>query len=460
MSRQIKNRIVVLFLTLASVSTPSTAQSDFGGLLSRTAEQDFQKSLVTVQLVHTRSGVMLQGQYVGGVQVREIAKFRGAIIDSRGFILSYVGGFGLDEKDRGTMGVVVETRDKRQVPARIVGMDQRVDLVLLYSESLRDRQLTWADAREPDRLHFVMPEEDRWKVATPRFSEVVEKGWLPEWELRVTFSESPGRKDRFRGSFVLNQTGNLVGIATRRRPTKYQKTAVVGFIPSEILRESAERVMKERGNIYAGWLGIQQNMEHSAPYVAQVLANSPAKQAGLRPDDRIEAVDGQKLEDFEELRMAIRWRGSGNSIELGVLREGRSETFTVELCERRDENIWAIDVPQIWGDQNILPDEMRLYRKPMASPLSFGLEVDVLTPELAPFFRSPTSKGLWVKRLAQNSPAESFGFEVGDVLVKVNGRLVDSISGLTRVLHESESETLVVGFYRQGKFQQVKISLH
>ena len=34
--------------------------------------------------------------------------------------------------------------------------------------------------------------------------------------------------------------------------------------------------MKERGNIYAGWLGIQQNMEHSAPYVAQVLAADDA----------------------------------------------------------------------------------------------------------------------------------------------------------------------------------------
>ncbi len=58
---------------------------------------------------------------------------------------------------------------------------------------------------------------------------------------------------------------------------------------------------------------------------------SPAAQAGLKPDDRIVAVSGQRVDSWEQLATTLGRQGEG-PVTLTVLRDGRRATLRVDLA--------------------------------------------------------------------------------------------------------------------------------
>ena len=61
--------------------------------------------------------------------------------------------------------------------------------------------------------------------------------------------------------------------------------------------------------------------------VGSVLAGSPAAEAGIRVDDRIVAIDGRRIGDWEQVAPAVR-SGSG-AIEVTLERDGATRTVTL-----------------------------------------------------------------------------------------------------------------------------------
>jgi serine protease Do len=74
--------------------------------------------------------------------------------------------------------------------------------------------------------------------------------------------------------------------------------------------------------------------------VLDVVDDSPAEKAGLKPGDVILSVGGRDVSDSDELRDAIRDRDAG-AVDLRVLRSGTTRTMSVTLEERRDVGSWS-----------------------------------------------------------------------------------------------------------------------
>jgi regulator of sigma E protease len=74
--------------------------------------------------------------------------------------------------------------------------------------------------------------------------------------------------------------------------------------------------------------------------VGEVSPGSPADLAGLRDGDRIYAVDGVRVEEFEELYTAVQ-DSEGNALALSVDRDGRRLHFNVTPTQYYQQN-WAI----------------------------------------------------------------------------------------------------------------------
>ena len=135
--------------------------------------------------------------------------------------------------------------------------------------------------------------------------------------------------------------------------------------------------------------------------VASVTPSSPAARAGLKTSDLIIAIDGQAVDDPNAFDYRFATKAIGGSARLGVVRAGKEMALSVALEA-------APDTPH---------DELVI-----DSPSPFqGAKVSNLSPALADDLRlDPSTQGVVIVDIANGSPAQSLGFQRGDLVLSVN----------------------------------------
>jgi S1-C subfamily serine protease len=131
------------------------------------------------------------------------------------------------------------------------------------------------------------------------------------------------------GGPLLNEQGEVIGVITLGT-TNLQN---IGFaIPSNTARRLLGRLIAGE-IIQHPWLGITAApAEHSdGVLVADVVANSPASQAGLRPGDVITALAGKPTPTLDELRKVLNEQEVSRTVPLEVRRGGQRLTLSVTL---------------------------------------------------------------------------------------------------------------------------------
>ena len=109
------------------------------------AQRDFRHSLVRVHLDREFSGVVHEGRYIPQIRVQEVVELQGAIIDSQGHIVSYVGSYWPELSVPGAE-VSVTTFDGKKHSAQLVGIDERIALVVLESRAIEGHALKFGPA--------------------------------------------------------------------------------------------------------------------------------------------------------------------------------------------------------------------------------------------------------------------------------------------------------------------------
>jgi S1-C subfamily serine protease len=149
------------------------------------------------------------------------------------------------------------------------------------------------------------------------------------------------------GGPLVNLRGELVGINTATAGASAQ-----GFQPSGISFAIAVNEAKPilqalvaQGRVVRPYLGIfpvtitpalraQFGLDVSeGVLLAQVASGSPAAQAGLQTGDIIVEADGKVMQAAQDLRAAINAHQIGDSISLGVVRNGARQTVSAKLAE-------------------------------------------------------------------------------------------------------------------------------
>jgi len=152
------------------------------------------------------------------------------------------------------------------------------------------------------------------------------------------------------------------------------------------------------------WLGVMMGESTSQGVVVRfVIEESPAAEAGLRGRDRLLAVNGAPVANSAELLGLLRAEAPGNWIPITIERAGREREVRVRLGGR--------------------PSDLNRVRMRHAW---IGVELIDLPPALREHFGAPEEAGAMVSAIRPGSPAESAGFELGDVVYEFDGLPVDS----------------------------------
>jgi membrane-associated protease RseP (regulator of RpoE activity) len=204
--------------------------------------------------------------------------------------------------------------------------------------------------------------------------------------------------------------------------------------------------------------------EESGVEITMVDQDALAGKAGLKEQDVITSINGEKIESEEQLSRVIHEIPAGRTIAIGIVRDGQPMTLKAQLAERSTDrsfhfnmppvNVPAIHIPPITMPEIDVPSIVVIH-----APRSSGMMVENLTPQLGEFFGVKGGSGVLIRSVEKGSRAEQAGFRAGDVIVKVNGAAVSDCSDFSRLLHERKENKATVGIIRDHHEQTLTLAL-
>jgi len=204
--------------------------------------------------------------------------------------------------------------------------------------------------------------------------------------------------------------------------------------------------------------------------VAGVTKDSPAAKAGLKENDVITEVNGQRVEGSAQFRRMIHEIPAGRSAQLSVWRDGRMQMLNATLGKSEERhNTWvgatpgtfAFRMPEVMEMPDMpsidLGGEMAML--PGARP-RLGIDAEDIGGQLGSFFGAPDGEGILVRSVNSGSAAEKAGLKAGDVITSFNGERVRSLGDLRqRLAAQSEAKTAKIGVLRNKSEMTLSVEL-
>jgi serine protease Do len=245
--------------------------------------------------------------------------------------------------------VSVVLGDKREMPAKIVGVDEWTDIAVLKVDARNLPVLPWGDSSKLKVAEWVLAIGNPFQLnqtvtlgivsATGRSLE----GRLATYEdfIQTDAAINPGNS----GGALINARGELVGINTAiySESGGYQG---IGFsVPSNLAQHVMEDLIKF-GEVRRGTIpGIkvqpmttQIAQQLGAPNARGALVSSVDRRAdayrsGLLPGDIIVSFNGSTVEDTSQFIRLLSDAPIGTTVTLGVLRQGKPSTVKVAVTQ-------------------------------------------------------------------------------------------------------------------------------
>lgn len=382
----------------------------------------------------------------------------------------------------------VEDINGTKITATIAGQDDRSGLTLLRLNQKGPRRLPQArQAAVGDWVALIGLFYNRFPA--------ISQGMISsrsETELILNAPVAPGSA----GGAVVNKKGELLGIIRGSvgfsyapeytfkdhsmmiviSGSKNESGSLCYALPIEKVRRIADK-LKTSGKIVYGWLGISVNGDSNA--IQAVEKDSPAQKAGIAKGDLIEEISGRPIASFRDIAAALNDKQAGEMIAIQFRRSGKSQRLKMELGERKDDAHYPLVLRNeelgepAWPELPMLPDssefpelaglEMNLpkiqnYLIEFGGARRLGIDIMELTPELSSKFAVKESFGLLISRVSAGSAANKTGLNVGDAIVRANGRECRTASDLWNVLKTlKDREALKIELYRDGQLKNFSI---
>lgn len=362
----------------------------------------------------------------------------GFIISSDGFVLT--NNHVVDDADK----VTITLADKRKFDGKVIGTDPRTDVALVKIDT--DEALPVVPLGSSDDLRV-----GDWVVAIGNpfgLSHTVTAGIVSakgrvigagpyDDFIQTDASINPGNS----GGPLFNLNGQVVGINTAIVPGGQG----IGFsVPIDMVEQIIDE-LKSDGSVARGWMGAglqpmdpvlaEQLGTDKGVVISAVYPDNPAAEAGLAPGDVVTAVDGEDVVEAEDVIRAIGNKKPGETVRLGIIRDGHSKTIKVRLDSRPDEEDLATG---------------NFGRNDHGSRGSDSEEGTVSAAERYGFrvadrrdLGSKSEGGVVVTATVGDSPAGR-RLKVGDVIQEINRKRITHASQVDAALAQSEKGAMLV----------------
>jgi len=239
------------------------------------------------------------------------------------------------------------------------------------------------------------------------------------------------------GGPMFDSRGQLIGINTAIFSTAGGGSIGIGFAIPTINALPVIEQLKEQGKVVRGWLGV--NVQYVTPNMAEALGlekpqgayivgiapDSPADRAGLKADDLIVEIDGQKLDTAETLSRIIARAKIGSKMNIKVLRyvDGKlvPQRVVVEI-----ENV----------------EDRKKQEEPEKTDIDYkeylGFRFTELNNKFREEYEVPADlNGILIVGFTDDSKNNTVGLIEGDVVTKINQEAISSFSQFKRIIERN-----------------------
>jgi len=272
---------------------------------------------------------------------RAMSAGSGVIVSADGYVLTnnHVVGEHMRE-------ISVVLADRRELRAKLVGLDPPTDVALLKVDATGLPALPWGDSSQLKVAEWVMA------IGNPfQLSQTVTLGivsavgranvGLAEYEdfIQTDAAINPGNS----GGALVNARGELIGINTAIFSQSGGYEGIGFAIPSNLARRVMQDLIRH-GEVRRGSIGdirvipltTQLAKELNAPntrgaVVARMRRDSGAYAAGIQPGDVIVSFNGKPVEDAGHFMRFLLDARIGSTVTLGILREGKRMDIRVPV---------------------------------------------------------------------------------------------------------------------------------
>ena len=329
--------------------------------------------------------------------------------------------------------ITVKLRDGRTFKAELVGTDPDTDVAVVKIPADKLTALPLADSEKLRVGDFVVAIGNPFGLGQTVTSGIVSA--LARSGLGITGYEdliqtdasiNPGNS----GGALVNLRGELVGINT----AIYSKSGGnigIGFaIPVNMASQIMEQLV-EHGEVKRGFLGAQlQDLDAElaeafgltiteGAVLVNIVAGSPAEEAGLSPGDVITHINGRRVTGAADLRNQVGITRVGAKVDLTYLRDAESRQVSIIVAEREEVSATG---PQ-FGNKRL-------------TGTTFG-EI----PEDSPAYGR--IRGVMAFAIERDSPAWAGGLREGDIITSVNRQPVVSVPNFLQVVNQIRGQLLL-----------------
>ncbi len=376
-------------------------------------------------------------QIPGNAQPRQ-SLGSGFIISDDGYILTN------NHVVEGADEIMVRLSDRRELEAKLIGADPRSDMALLKVEA---SNLPTARLGSSDAL-----KAGQWVVAigspfgfdhsvTAGIVSAINRSLPNGGENYVPFIQTdvainPGNS----GGPLFDLDGRVVGINSQIYTRSGGFMGLSFAIPIDVALEVAEQ-LKEQGYVSRGWLGvlvqeIDRDLAESfglekavGALVSQVVADSPAEQAGLKAGDVILRFADKPIRVSGDLPHIVGRLRPGQSVEARILRRGKQQTVSVNIGELPGEEGAPVAASPA---SNRLGIQVRDLSRDQKAELALDYGVQVVE--------------------VQEGTARLIGLRRGDIISDINNQPIDSAKAFYRAVKElPEKRSVAMRVIRKGR---------
>jgi len=369
----------------------------------------------------------------------------GVIVRADGYILTN------NHVIDGATDVDVTLLDKHKFKAKVIGTDSRVDLGVLKIDAKDLPTLAFADSskvRVGDIALAMGQPFGLGQSVTLGIISAKGRNQIGNFESYEDFIQTdaainPGNS----GGALVDMRGELIGINTAILTRGGGGNEGVGFaIPANLAKNAMDQIIAH-GKVTRGYMGINPQdidpamakalhlTELRGVLVADVRADGPAAQAGIQRGDVILELNGERMEDSNQLRLKISMMSPGATVQVKLIREGAPKTIAVKLAE-------------VAG-----PVARNSNAAPARSPSNAlqGVQVDDLNRDYIRELGLPNSiHGVVVTNVQSASPADDAGLQSGDVIQEVDHQAITNTADFDRAVRRSPGRTLLILVNRGG----------